>query len=167
MKPSTCILALCLLGSNLASQTQTTVKRQYIDDKSAETTVVIKTDEGADDLAILNDQFDMDDVGMGQVIRITTEEDRAVAQVASLEVENTPEVAPAEVKAPTPTPPAASSSSTPPTLQNTATTSNNTNQSSGRATVRLAKRKKLPNPRFKKKKRRHKRRRGRASCYRF
>lgn len=47
------------------------VKRQYQDETFSQTTVVIKDDQ-ATDLEVLS-QIDLDDVGMDQVIRITTE----------------------------------------------------------------------------------------------
>ena len=61
----------------LYSSTHAQVKKQFQDSTDALTTVVIK-DEGASDLDILNDQFDLDDMGMHQVIRITTEGDMVV-----------------------------------------------------------------------------------------
>ena len=47
------------------------VKRQYQDEVFSQTIVVVKDDQ-AQDADILN-QFDLDDIGMDQVIRITTE----------------------------------------------------------------------------------------------
>ena len=51
--------------------TNAQVKNQYQDDVYAQTTVVVKEDS-ATDADILNNQFDLDEIGMGQVIRITT-----------------------------------------------------------------------------------------------
>ncbi|MFK8010334.1 MAG: hypothetical protein AB8H03_28530 [Saprospiraceae bacterium] len=50
------------------------VKKQFLDNKSSKTTVVIKED-AASDMDILNSQFDLNSIGMGQEIRITTQQD--------------------------------------------------------------------------------------------
>ncbi len=47
------------------------VKRQYQDEIFSQTTVVVKDDQAQD--ADILDQFDLDDIGMDQVIRITTD----------------------------------------------------------------------------------------------
>jgi len=51
--------------------TNAQVKNQFQDDIYAQTTIVVKEDS-ASDVDILNDQFDLDEIGMGQVIKITT-----------------------------------------------------------------------------------------------
>jgi len=48
------------------------VKKQFQDNGNRETTVVVKED-AANDYDVLNSQFNIDDVGMGTVIRIDTE----------------------------------------------------------------------------------------------
>lgn len=74
-----------------------TVKKQFKDEIYTQTTVVIKED-GANDLDILNDQFDLDDYDLGQVIKITTAPEQppvveeqqlqeATAQVVTQEIE--------------------------------------------------------------------------------
>jgi len=86
----TTLVALLFVCATLNAQ----VKDQY-QDKSNGTTIVVKED-AANDMDILNDQFDLDDVGMHQVIRITTREE--------IPAEPSPEVvteAKPEVKAPT------------------------------------------------------------------
>lgn len=50
------------------------VKKQFLDNKNSKTTVVIKED-AASDMDILNSQFDLNSIGMGQEIRITTQQD--------------------------------------------------------------------------------------------
>ncbi len=64
------------------------VKKQFLDNKSSKTTVVIKED-AASDMDILNSQFDLNSIGMGQEIRITTQQDppkQPKAEVALAEV---------------------------------------------------------------------------------
>jgi hypothetical protein len=50
------------------------VKKQFLDNKNAKTTIVIKED-AASDMDILNYQFDLNSIGMGQEIRIKTQQD--------------------------------------------------------------------------------------------
>ncbi len=78
------VVALLFLFASQISTAQQ-VKRQYQDDAFAETTVVIKEEAASSDMDILNENFDMDDVGMGQVFRITTETDRKTPEMAALE----------------------------------------------------------------------------------
>ena len=70
-------LLLILVGLTLQtgfSQTTTTnVKRQYHDTVNASTTVVVKQDH-ASDMDVLNSQFNINDVSMGEVIFIKTED---------------------------------------------------------------------------------------------
>lgn len=61
------------------------VKKQFLDNKNARTTVVIKED-AANDLAILNSQFDINSIGMGQEIRITTQQDPPKQTLAEVPV---------------------------------------------------------------------------------
>jgi len=68
-------MALAMGVMTLSAQ----VKKQFQDDTYAQTTIVIK-DDAAGDLDILNSQFDLDEIGMDQVIRITTEAERPVVQ---------------------------------------------------------------------------------------
>ncbi len=78
------VVALLFLFASQISTAQQ-VKRQYQDDTFAETTVVIKEQAASSDMDILNENFDMDDVGMGQVFRITTETDRKTPEMAAIE----------------------------------------------------------------------------------
>ena len=66
-------VALMLVSSILQGQ----IKDQFQDTADGLTTVVVKED-AANDMDILNSQFDLDDVGMHQVIRITTRQDQPV-----------------------------------------------------------------------------------------
>ena len=71
-------LFLILVGLTLQtgfSQTSTTtnVKRQYHDTSNASTTVVVK-ENNASDMDVLNSQFNINDVSMGEVIFIKTED---------------------------------------------------------------------------------------------
>ena len=61
------LTTLCISLISLSS-VYAQIKSQY---ESNQTTVVIKEDE-ANDMDILNQQFDLDEIGMHQVIRITT-----------------------------------------------------------------------------------------------
>jgi len=69
-------LSLLVLITCLAIQSSfAQVKKQYLDSQNTSTTVVVK-ENSANDLEILNSQFDINNVGMGQVIRIKTEVDK-------------------------------------------------------------------------------------------
>jgi len=69
-------LSLLVLFTSLSLQFGfSQIKKQFLDAKNAKTTVVIKED-AASDMAILNSQFDLNAIGMGQEIRITTQKDR-------------------------------------------------------------------------------------------
>lgn len=62
------ILAVSIITLSFAQDTAIT---QFKDELYAETTVVVKDkDKDKNDYDILNEQFDLDDVGMGEVIRI-------------------------------------------------------------------------------------------------
>jgi len=61
-------LAIMLL--QLSAQAQT---NQQIQDASNEITTVVIKEESESDFDILNDQFDINEIGMHQVVRITTE----------------------------------------------------------------------------------------------
>jgi hypothetical protein len=50
------------------------VKKQYLDNKNTKSTVIVKEDN-ASDMDILNSQFDINSIGLGQEIRIKTEKD--------------------------------------------------------------------------------------------
>ena len=69
MKNLMLILALSVFGYTIANAQ---VKRQYQDTDHASTMVVVKED-GMTDVDVLNSQFNLNDISMGQVIRITTE----------------------------------------------------------------------------------------------
>ena len=87
------LLALAFLF--VLSQTAfSQVKKQYKDETFAQTTVVVKENKTeASDLEILDAQFDIDDFGMDQVIKITTEPDqKKVVAVATAQPEKAPEV---------------------------------------------------------------------------
>ncbi|MFT4667536.1 MAG: hypothetical protein ACI8YQ_001370 [Polaribacter sp.] len=66
----TSLMALLFVCATMQAQ----VKDKYQDKSSSLTTIVVKED-AANDMDILNDQFDLDDVGMHQVIRITTRQE--------------------------------------------------------------------------------------------
>jgi len=75
MKNLSLLLTLvCLTLQTGFSQTNSTnVKRQYIDTVNSGTTVVVK-EEAASDIDVLNTQFNINDVSMGEVIFIKTED---------------------------------------------------------------------------------------------
>lgn len=64
------------------------VKKTYIDNDFSETTVVVKEDN-VSDIDILNSQFDINSVGLGEVIMIKTEKTPPVAEVPLAEVPTT------------------------------------------------------------------------------
>ena len=72
------------------------VKKQFQDNGNRETTVVVKED-AADDYDVLNSQFNIDDVGMGTVIRIDTETELPAPSTAEM-VANVSEETPIEIK---------------------------------------------------------------------
>ncbi len=59
------------------------VKKQFQDNGNRETTVVVKED-AANDYDVLNSQFNIDDVGMGTVIRIDTETELPAPSTAEM-----------------------------------------------------------------------------------
>lgn len=61
------ILAVSTIISSLAQQS---IVKQFKDELYAETTVLVVKDKDTNDLDILNDNFDLDEIGMGEVIRI-------------------------------------------------------------------------------------------------
>jgi len=69
------IIPLVVLATMFTQIVHAQIKRQYKDEKFAKQTVVVKSEESISDLEILNSQFDLDDVSVGEVIRITTETD--------------------------------------------------------------------------------------------
>ncbi len=73
----TTLVALLFVCATVEAQVKDTYK-----DKSNEMTTVVVKEDTADDMDILNDQFDLDNVGMHQVIRITTREE-ATAKVVT------------------------------------------------------------------------------------
>ena len=74
-------LALMLVLSQTAFSQ---VKKQYKDEVFAQTTIVVKESKtDATDQEILDAQFDIDDFGMDQVIKITTESNRVKAAAAA------------------------------------------------------------------------------------
>lgn len=78
------LILTLVMASFAISVTQAQVKRQYRDQSQLETTVVVKhNDADATDIDILNSQFNMADVGMGDVIMITTERDRPQTQISA------------------------------------------------------------------------------------
>ncbi|MDG1435098.1 MAG: hypothetical protein P8Q41_13850 [Saprospiraceae bacterium] len=66
------------------------VRKQFLDDNSTRTTVVIKED-AANDMAILNSQFNLNSIGMGQEIRITTQDNPFKNSKAALPLAELPE----------------------------------------------------------------------------
>ncbi len=55
------------------------VKKSYVDSDHSETTVVVKEDS-ASDIDILNSQFDINSIGLGEVIMIKTEKEPKAAK---------------------------------------------------------------------------------------
>lgn len=66
---------LCMVSFYLLSDAQ--IKRTYTDNVYSQTTVAVKED-GASDVEVLNEAFDLDEFGMDQQIRITTEQFQAL-----------------------------------------------------------------------------------------
>ncbi len=97
------IFVLLFLGISISSL-DAQIKRQYRDDNHETTMVVVKDDAEMSDMDILNNHFNLAEVSMGEVIRITTENDKPVIvndsystaeePVDLVEEDNTPEVAP-------------------------------------------------------------------------
>ncbi len=87
------LMAIMLL--HLSAQAQ--IKKQFQDSSDALTTVVIK-EEHQSDLDILNEQFDLDEMGMHQVIRITTGGDAVVDAPKPQVPEQSPEPKTVEVE---------------------------------------------------------------------
>ena len=87
-KTLTLCLAVSLVFFHFSSFSQIT--RQYQDQNNAETTIVIKENKAINDFEVLDQFFDMDDVPMGQVIKITTEHLPPTAP--AVEKENKPEI---------------------------------------------------------------------------
>ena len=67
------ILVCFTLQFGFSQTNSDNVKRQYIDKVNTETTVVVKQDN-ASDMDVLNRQFNLNDVSMGEVIFIKTED---------------------------------------------------------------------------------------------
>lgn len=102
MKKASTLLVMAIIVSYQLSYAQVT--RQYQDQDFSETTVVIKDDKATSDMDVLNSYFDIDNVGVGQIIRITTEnappktpeapkapvEQKVVEQVDPIVVDNAP-----------------------------------------------------------------------------
>jgi hypothetical protein len=65
------------------------VKKQFLDNKNAKTTIVIKED-AASDMDILNYQFDLNSIGMGQEIRIKTQQDPTKQPTAEVPLAEVP-----------------------------------------------------------------------------
>jgi len=74
MKRTTLLLALISISIQI---TQAQVKRQYRDQDNAKTLVVVK-EEGASNIDILNSQFDLADVSMGEEIMIIMRDGKPV-----------------------------------------------------------------------------------------
>lgn len=74
MKRTTLLLVLIAISIQI---TQAQVKRQYRDQDNAETVVVVK-EEGADNIEILNSQFDLAEVSMGEQIMIIMQDGKPV-----------------------------------------------------------------------------------------
>lgn len=165
------LLALGLLLTHIA---QAQVKRQYKDKKFAEQTVVVKEKATTSDLDILNSQFDLDEIAVGEVIRITTETDptkkvaEAPIEEAVAVVEPTPPAPnPAPVVAPTSTP-VVEPTPAPPVqkvVERSPAPKSVSYSSNARRSVKKVRSKKR-NPRFKKKKRKRVKR-SKNKCYRF
>ncbi len=96
MKKANTLLVLAIILSCQLSYAQSQVKRQFQDETFAETTVVIKDDAATNDLEVLNNYFDMDDVSIGQIIRITTETTPVSKPTPPVAIQETP-VAPKAV----------------------------------------------------------------------
>ncbi|MEM6965329.1 MAG: hypothetical protein AAF573_11220 [Bacteroidota bacterium] len=77
------VIFVCLSISSIFSQ----VKRQYVDQENTTTTVVVK-ENNVSDVQILNSQFNLNSVGMGEVIKIKTEnlQPKGAAEVPQAEV---------------------------------------------------------------------------------
>jgi len=182
------LLALALLI--VLSQTAfSQVKKQYKDETFAQTTIVVKESKtNATDQEILDAQFDIDDFGMDQVIKITTESDRKkVAATAPVRPEKATTVAEAPVQQATPAVQAApapvqskvkivKSTEAPVKAQEEkpaaqvrqGSTRTKTKVSSGSRTRSYSKSKKsYKNKRFKKKKRKRAKKGKRYKCYKF
>ena len=67
------ITPLLVITTLLFQAVQAQVKRQYQDEKYTDQTVVIKEEASISDMDILHSQFNLDDIEVGEVIRITTE----------------------------------------------------------------------------------------------
>lgn len=76
------LMLVAILVSSQFANAQ--VKKQFQDNNA--TTVVVKEDQ-ADDFDVLDSQFDIDDVGMGTIIRIDTEADLPAPNVAEMTAE--------------------------------------------------------------------------------
>lgn len=66
------------------------VKKQYLDNQNTASTVVVKED-AANDMDILNSQFDINSIGMGQEIRITTENNPPKPTLAEVPLAEVPQ----------------------------------------------------------------------------
>jgi len=137
------------------------VKRQYKDEKFAEQTVVVKENAKVSDIDILNSQFDLDDVAVGEVIRITTETMPAKQPVA--EAPAAPIVQEEAVAVVVPV----QEIEDRPSQQERVRSPKTSSKSKAAKTKRKSKKKvKSKNPRFKKKKRKRVRNH-KKKCYRF
>ncbi len=83
-------LSLLVLFSSLSIQFGfSQVKKQYLDNTNTKSTVVVKEDN-ASDMDILNSQFDINSIGLGQEIRIKTEKDPPKPTLAEVTVAEVP-----------------------------------------------------------------------------
>lgn len=84
------LIPLIALAILLTNAVHAQIKRQYKDKKFAKQTVVIKESATQSDMDILNSQFNIDEIEVGEVIRITTESipEKTSATVDSSEKEN-------------------------------------------------------------------------------
>jgi len=86
------IMAIMFL--HLSTQAQEVIKQ--IEDSSDELTTVVIKGEDESDIDILNEQFDLDEMGMHQVVRITTGGTVVLDEPKPEVPEQTPSVAPVE-----------------------------------------------------------------------
>ena len=82
------VIAMLLVTSQFAFAQ---VKKQFQDDANKKTTVVVKED-AVNDYDILNNQFNIGDVGMGTVIRIDTEKELPAPAPEEMVADNSGEI---------------------------------------------------------------------------
>jgi len=163
------IIMLVAFATMLTQAAEAQVKRQYKDKKFVKQTVVVKEKASTSDLDILNSQFDLDDVSVGEVIRITTETDpKPMPEVVEEDmvalVEEKEEVTEIMQTSTSNVDPEPAPVTAPVRIQKTSS-ARSTASSSKRGYAKKTRSKKK-NPRFKKKKRKRVKR-SKNKCYRF